>query len=305
MFNKTNPMSQAHMASMYNTMSNFKKMQQSKILSRMNELDKNRDRLQLDKDELRNAIIKPIRVEKSDKQEALIKMRDLERTFTKPEMEQMWSKRTNQDYKNIIKDEKYKKKDYKKKEDLIIHKVTDLDKVGVKKEFEDFQGKLETQNGELKIQYSQSKELEHKKKFEYNNKYKYAVKFNPKAHGDMKDENIEYFKKEQEKVEKDKKKIDDIIQTLMSSNLLTDEEKKDLVDLQSEAEETKEEVKNIIKLKENKKQEEPEENEKKPIKITVKTKKLSSDENNINEDTIETKVNEDVRNKYLNRRKIK
>ena len=39
---------------------------------------------------------------------------------------------------------------------------------------ENYQKNIETHNGELKVQYSQSKETEHKKKFEYNNKYKYG-----------------------------------------------------------------------------------------------------------------------------------
>ncbi len=311
MFNRNNP-NQAQMANMYHSMSNLKKMQQSKILSRINDLEKNRDRLSLDKDELRNAIIRPIKIDKGEKQEMVIKWKDIERTYSKPELDQLWSKRTNQDYKNIIKDEKYKKKDYRKKEDLIVHKVTDLDKIGVDKDLETYENQIEKQDGELKVQYSQSKELEHKKKFEYNNKYKYAVKFNPKAHEELKDDNVEYFKKEQEKIEKDKKKIDDIIQSLMNSNILTDEEKKDLAELQEESNECEKEVKKAIKIKENKNKEvkeesdntEEEEEIKKPIKITIKTKKIEEVIENKNEDKIEVKVDEDVRSKYMSRKKI-
>ncbi len=318
MFNRNNP-NQAQMTNMYQTMSNLKKMQQSKILSRINDLEKNRDRLSLDKDELRNAIIKPIKIEKGEKQEMVIKWKDIERNYTKPEMEQLWSKRTNQDYKNIIKDEKYKKKDYRKKEDLIVHKVTDIDKLGVDKELEDYENQIETQDGELKVQYSQSKELEHKKKFEYNNKYKYAVKFNPKAHEDLKDDNVEYFKKEQEKIEKDKKKIDDIIQSLMNSNILTDEEKKDLSELQEESNESEKEVKAIkIKDYKNKDKEEivkkeineeaDEEEVRKPIKITIKSKKIENNDDiekdNTSADKMEVTIDDDVRNKYMSRKKI-
>jgi hypothetical protein len=319
MFNRNNP-NQAQMANMYQSMSNLKKMQQSKILSRINDLEKNRDRLSLDKDELRNAIIKPIKIDKGEKQEMVIKWKDIERNYTKPEMEQLWSKRTNQDYKNIIKDDKYKKKDYRKKEDLIIHKVTNLDKIGVNKELEDYENKIESQDGELKVQYSQSKELEHKKKFEYNNKYKYAVKFNPKVHEDLKEDNVEYFKKEQEKVEKDKKKIDDIIQSLMNSNILTDEEKKDLAELQEDEEDEEDkqdeqEIKKAIKIKDYKPKEKvneqveveqvkevEQEEVRKPIKITIKSKKIDND--NIEKDTMEVKVDDEVRNKYMSRKKI-
>ena len=118
MFNKMNPqnMNQMQMAQMYQIMNNYKKMQQSNLLAKINELEKNRDRLNLDKDELRNAIIKPIKIEKADKQEIIVKYKDLENNvLSKKELEELWKKRTNQAYKNIIKDEKYQKKEYKKR----------------------------------------------------------------------------------------------------------------------------------------------------------------------------------------------
>ena len=293
-FNKNNPQNANQMGQM---MTNYKKMQQSKLLAKINELDKNRDMLHLDKDELRNAIIRPIKIEKADKQDIIIKYRDLQNNISsKKELEDLWKKRTNQTYKNIIKDEKYQKKEYKKKEDLIIHKVTNADKFGVDTELKDFQGKIEVQNGELKIQYSSSKEVEHKKKFEYNNKYKYTVKFDPKAHEELKDNNVEYFKKEQEKNEKDKKKVDDIIQNLLNSDSLSEEEKKDISLVDNKSDE----------LKEDKK-------EHKQIKITIKSKKINeNNENNENNNNnteeknnnnSKVEINEDLRNKYLNRKK--
>ena len=296
-FNKNNSQNSNQMGQM---MTNYKKIEQGKLLAKINELDKNRDTLRLDKDELRNAIIRPIKIEKADKQDIIIKYRDLQNNISsKRELEELWKKRTNQTYKNIIKDEKYQKKEYKKKEDLIIHKVTNADKFGVDTELKDFQGKIETQNGELKIQYSSSKEVEHKKKFEYNNKYKYTVKYDPKAHEELKDNNVEYFKKEQEKNEKDKKKVDDIIQNLLNSDNLSEEEKKDISLVDDKSDELNEEIKK--------------EQENKPIKITIKSKKINDntqentlENNNTNTNTninIEVEINEDLRNKYLNRKK--
>ena len=292
-FNKNNSQNSNQMGQM---MTNYKKIEQGKLLAKINELDKNRDTLRLDKDELRNAIIRPIKIEKADKQDIIIKYRDLQNNISsKRELEELWKKRTNQTYKNIIKDEKYQKKEYKKKEDLIIHKVTNADKFGVDTELKDFQGKIETQNGELKIQYSSSKEVEHKKKFEYNNKYKYTVKYDPKAHEELKDNNVEYFKKEQEKNEKDKKKVDDIIQNLLNSDILTEDEKKDVSLVDDKSDELSEDIKK--------------EQENKPIKITIKSKKINDntlENTNTNTNTninLEVEINEDLRNKYLNRKK--
>ncbi len=114
MFNRNNP-NQAQMANMYHSMSNLKKMQQSKILSRINDLEKNRDRLSLDKDELRNAIIRPIKIDKGEKQEMVIKWKDIERTYSKPELDQLWSKRTNKTIKILLKMKSIRKKIIEKK----------------------------------------------------------------------------------------------------------------------------------------------------------------------------------------------
>ena len=112
-FNKNNSQNSNQMGQL---MTNYKKMQQGKLLAKINELDKNRDTLRLDKDELRNAIIRPIKIEKADKQDIIIKYRDLQNNISsKRELEELWKKRTNQTYKNIIKDENIKKKNTKKR----------------------------------------------------------------------------------------------------------------------------------------------------------------------------------------------
>ena len=296
-FNKfnqnTNQAQAAQMSHMYHTMQNLKKMQQSKLLAKINELEKNKSRLNVDKNELRNLIIRPIKIEKSDKHEITIKYKDLENNFSKRELENLWVKRNNQPYKNIIKDERYIKPEYKKREDLIVHKVTSLDKIGVDTEFDQYNTNLEKHNGELKIQYSQSKELENKKKFEYNNLYKYATKYDPQGHGELKENNIDYLKKEQEKIVKDKKNIDDIIQNLVVSNILTEEEKRELLYEGGEENNISQEPKPEPEISST---------EQKPFKITIKSKKIDS--SNINNDTIiDAKIEENLRDKYLNRKK--
>lgn len=323
-----NRLNQMQMMNMYQTSANLKKMQQSNIYSKINELEKNRDRLQLDENELRNAIICPIKVEKCDEREIVIKYKDLKKNFTDKELKQLWDKRTNQAYKNIIKDEKFQNKEFKKQEDLIVHRVTNLDKEGVEDELKEFQNKLEKQNGELKIQYSQSNELEHKKKFEYNNKYKYVSIYNPKDHGNLRNDNIEYFKEQQEKQEKDKKKIDDILQDLLNSNILTDDERKELISVQDDTANNKN---NTDGINNNIKHDTDKQVKNQPIKISVisTTKKITSDNNTSNSNTsnsnitnnntssnnitnnitnnktneISTNVSDDVRSKYLNRKK--
>lgn len=209
-------------------MNNLRRMQQSKWAEKINNIERNKMNLKIDNSELKDIIIRPIKIEKTDKRELLAKYNDAEKSVNKHELENLWKKRNNAPYKNIIKDDKYIKKDFKTRDDLIVHRVSKLDKIGVDKDVEKFESNIEKHNNELKIQYSQNNETEHKKKFEYNNVYKYNNKYNPKDHESLKDDNIDYLKKEQQKIESEKKKIDDVIESLVVSNILTEEEKLEL-----------------------------------------------------------------------------
>ncbi len=214
------------MNNMYQQMMQMKRMQQANIMAKMNEIERMRGKIKVNDDQLKKAIIKPIEVEKTDSRELLGKYREVSNKL-ESELKEHWSKRTNQPYKNILKNEDYSK-NFKKKEDLIVHKVTNLDKLGLEEDYNKYNKNIEKHNNELKIVYSQNEQINHKKKFEYNNKYKYRVKYDPKDGKELKEDNIEYYKKEQQKLEKDKKKVDDIIETLMNSDLLTKEEKEEL-----------------------------------------------------------------------------
>jgi hypothetical protein len=139
------------------------------------------------------------------------------------EIKKYWSKRTNQPYKNIMKNEDYTKK-FKNTNDLIVHRVTDKDKEGVEEEFVDLQHKLEKHDDQLKVIYSTSKQNEHKKKFEYNHVYKYRVKHNAKDHSNLKEDKIAYYKKQQKKEEVGKKKLDILLDTLVSDGIFDKDE---------------------------------------------------------------------------------
>lgn len=287
---------------MHQTMNNLRRMYQASTISKINDLEKQRGRLKVNPDQLRDAIIRPIKVEKSDKHEIVTKFSNLDKNFVK-ELSDLWSKRTNQPYKNILKNEDYKK-DFKKKEDLIVHRVTkaDRDEVKLKQDINKYSKDLETQNKELKIIYSQTNETEHKKKFEYNNKYKYRVKYDPKDYNELKEENLDYYKQEQMRLEKDKKKVDDVIENLLNTDLLTNDEKNELSGLVSFSKEKEASDKTEIKPIETNKE------EKKTIKI--KSRKIEEDElematldDILKEDANLDKKKEDLKAKYANRKK--
>ncbi len=236
-------------------MQRIKELQKIKRIEKMNELENN-----LDKEKVRESIIRPLKINKKDNMDDIIKnakekwginikkglnknknpYQDISNQITdqlQNKVKEFHKKRTNLPYKNIIKDEKHYKKfvenpligkinkttKKKREKELIVHRVTDADKEGVDEEFDKLQGEIEKHDGELKVIYSSSKEAEHKKKFEYNHKYKYRIKYDPSDHEKMKKDKISILKKEQHKMEKNKKKIDDVIQFLVDDGIFDNE----------------------------------------------------------------------------------
>jgi len=142
-------------------------------------------------------------------------------------LKEWWNSRTNDPYKNILKNLKdANKKKYKNKDDFIVHKVTNADKseVMLEKEYDDLMALLEIHNNNLKVIYSASEKNKHKQQFKYVNKYKYRLKYDPKDFEGLKD----YYKSEQKKLEKNNKQLDDLIDSLIDEDILNDEQKKEL-----------------------------------------------------------------------------
>ena len=79
-------------------------------------------------------VIRPIKVVKTEQSELDKVFFDQEKKYTKEFIEKnWWVSRTNEPYKNILKNEDWRKQINDEK-DLIVHKVTDLDKIGLKKD---------------------------------------------------------------------------------------------------------------------------------------------------------------------------
>lgn len=187
----------------------------------------------LDKNQLTDIIISPITINKTNKKELDDIYNDII-PIQKKIVEEWWNTRTNQPYKNIIKKDLFHK-DYKKyyrddifntniknKKELLVHKVTtaDADSLLLEAEFDLLSNIIEKHNDELKTIYSTSKKNQYKKEFEYVQNYRYRLEYNPKNSEELKD----YYKKEQKKINKEKKMIDDIISTLIENDELTKDE---------------------------------------------------------------------------------
>jgi len=233
--------------------------------------------------ELIDAIIKPIKVVKESKELILKKTSDIKTLYDKPKenpyVKQLWNTRTNDPYKKVLnlKNEEYKKK-ISHQTDLIVHKTTIADKEHLMREYEELKDVLELHNNELKIIYSTSKEDEHKEKFVYNNLYKYRIRHDAKDYNDLKEDHMKVYKEEQKKLEKDKQRMDEILELVLSNDDVTGDDKTELeniicknissknidaLELEKEAEKLLKELDNPVKSnsRTNTKYEQEEQNE--------------------------------------------
>ena len=208
-------------ANFYNKV-NMAKLEQLKKINNVKDFG-------LSNDKLTNYIICPIKVEKLGKNDLINIYDERQNTYINinnkdniPKiLKEWWESRKNTPYKNILKNENYSK-DFKSKEDLLVHKVTQLDKdkIRLKNELESLTKLLEKHDGELKIIYSASEETSHKEKFDYINKYKNRIKYDPKNYNELKN----FYKKEQKKINKENKRIDEMIELLLTSDQVSKEE---------------------------------------------------------------------------------
>lgn len=224
----------------------YNKIQRAKI--EQIQRAKNINDLGMDKKQLMDFIIDPIKINKTEKGEIENILHEKEHMYIVPTantrnfedqsnayLRELWKTRTNQPYKNIIKKEafdkeyqKYYKEDIFKRDvnnrnELIVHKVikdVDADEDLLEAEFLLIQEILEKHNKELKSIYSVSNENKYKREFEYAQKYRYRLEYNPKDSEELKD----FYKKEQKKINKENKMLDQIIDMLIEQDELSKDE---------------------------------------------------------------------------------
>lgn len=215
----------------------FQQRLQSTKLEQMKRIKKIDD-LNISKEKLLDYIICPLKTEAINQENALTDYHKLDDTYgdkpyAKKILDEWYKTRTNIPYKNFLKssnvltDADYVKKyefddDGKLNPDgnkLIIQKVSALTKDELKliAEYEKMERLLEKHDDELKIIYSLSEQAKHKQQFEFANKSKNRVKFDPK---DIKDINDlkKIFEKENKKSSKYEKRIDELIESALDSD---------------------------------------------------------------------------------------
>lgn len=204
---------------------------------------KNVSDLGLSKEQITEYVISPIKVEKTDANQLEVLRAECKTQFKKEYIETNWWKyRTNAPYKNILKDQNWKK-NFKSNEDLIVHKYTNIDKIGLLEEYEAIMKLIENHNGELKVVFSASSENKHKEQYTYLQKTKWK-KYNPKDYNDLKN----YYEKEQQNINNKQKILDSVISRVMNEDM-TDAE---LKQIETEFLEPIQETSNLPKARINK-----------------------------------------------------
>lgn len=309
-------------------------------------------------EELTSIIINPLKIEKLDKKEredlinnyyskenvynslakySVDKKGDKTNAIIPKEISDLWKNSKNTPYKQILhflefKD--YTDKNYKKNSDLIIHKTTQLDKLAdariLKKELKKLENLLFNHDNELKTIYSDNRKKKFLEKFEYENKCKNKIKYDPKNCSELK----EIYKREQKRINKQNKRIDDMIEMLMASEDLSKEEMEEIKKFQDSDDKQiqkyekslelidKEEKKHQYDLEKELEKEIQKELSKDEYKKLMKQLEQNSDSDNdndnnnnkkeniykkytgnITQETQNDKNDNEIKNKYINRNK--
>lgn len=131
---------------------------------------------------LTNLIIKPVSVSECERS---FSNEEYERKKKEYEInrEKYWLNRSNAPYKGITD----ATTNIKTESELVIHRVSNLDKLNVEERYDELKRGIEQHNNELKEKYAFSKEATNRKKFEYSHRYSDRKKYNPQQHKDLKE----------------------------------------------------------------------------------------------------------------------
>lgn len=216
---------------MYQMNKSMKSLQDNQILNGTG--NRQQPQQKIDPSKIKERILDQRHTDPKMAPNVMTKMYDMMKQKLPEERKKLWETRTDQPYKNILPPSEVKKK-YEKAEDLIVYRVSpsDRNKEELSKKCDELKDKIYGQNEELKKIYSNEKKEEHTKEFEYNHITKYGVKYDPSEFNEMKDDVINYYKKEQQESEKEKKCVHDIYDE-MGDEFVDGKTRDDIVEVDS------------------------------------------------------------------------
>jgi hypothetical protein len=183
------------------------RIEEEKIKRKINNIKE----LNLSSDKITELIIPSLKINKTSSEEIENNYNVKLDEYSNNYVNNLWKTRTDQPYKNILKNEDYSKT-ISSKDDLVIHKITKQEKDSsvLVDEYVKLKNSIDKHNIELKQIFSDTELLKHKKNFDYVNKYQHRIQYNPKDFNELKD----LYEKEQLKIDEEQKRIDEIINNI-------------------------------------------------------------------------------------------
>lgn len=219
---------------MNNLNTNSSQMAHAQQLQQMHQIKQtNQNPGTVDKDKIKEILIKPIKIDKGNKLAFDKNFKERETDY-KPKLEEYWKKKTNMPYKGIMKDQNYNV-NIKTEKDLVVHRVTSKDKdiKEVEGKYQEFNDKIKSHDGELNKIYATSKRGEHKKKFDYTHTYQYrkpelandddGEEGKEQDHLKLKKDRYNYYK-EQQKLQEKNKRFDPILDKFANDEVFSPDE---------------------------------------------------------------------------------
>lgn len=193
---------------------------------------------------LEKLLIDQVKIDRGNKYELGKKFKEIN-TNKDSDLKNYWKERKNIPYKVILKDQDFNK-NVKVKEDLIIHKISKNDKneEALNTDYIKYKNNKKNHDEQLNTIYNENQKEKHTKDFEYKNKMVYSEKYNPKSHKELKESEVEYYKKEQERIEKGKKQKDELLDLI--DNQIVIDEKSNNNNITTNTKENIKEIKNNI-----------------------------------------------------------
>lgn len=217
--------------------------QQHLQMARMRRLQKAKmmENVKVSEEEMTNYVIGPMKIQRASKSEIEGDHRNLEGQYVidkaqkgkkkkgkkqeydvNPYLKKMWDNRTNQPYKRIMHRENWNR-NFDEQDDLIVHKVSkkDKNKKKLKKAYRKLRKLMKEENKQIEEIYSEDKEVQHMRNFQYSHVYKYRLKHKSNNHEDMK----KIYKKEQRKLNRERNEIQSALTMLLNSDVLPDKDR--------------------------------------------------------------------------------
>lgn len=129
-------------------------------------------------------------------------------------------------YKAIIKQPLNKPLTEIEADDLIVHRVSDVDKdIRIfTRDLENKKRSIQSENDALRIEYCEENYSKHKKAFEYNESFITNMAYEENLFDDNKKDCIEFYQKKQREQEEGKRACDQVLRDLMNRGLISEDE---------------------------------------------------------------------------------